>query len=43
LKASGFAPYLEMVFEALGVAGVMIGADWPVCAVAAPYARGSVK
>ena len=34
-----FAPYLGVVFEAFGVERVMIGSDWPVCTVSAPYRR----
>ena len=32
-------PYLEAVFEAFGPERVMFGSDWPVCLLAAPYAR----
>jgi L-fuconolactonase len=32
-------PYLDVVFATFGVERIMIGSDWPVCTVAAPYAR----
>jgi L-fuconolactonase len=32
-------PYLDVAFEAFGPHRVMFGSDWPVCLVAAPYAR----
>jgi len=32
-------PYLDMAFEAFGPGRLMIGSDWPVCLVAASYAR----
>jgi L-fuconolactonase len=32
-------PYLDVAFEAFGYQRLMIGSDWPVCLVAAPYAR----
>jgi L-fuconolactonase len=38
-KPVDFAPYLEAVFEAFGADRVMIGSDWPVCTVSAPYKR----
>jgi len=38
-QPSDFAPYLDVVFEAFGVERVMIGSDWPVCTVSAPYGR----
>jgi L-fuconolactonase len=39
------APYLDVAFESFGPDRLMIGSDWPVCLVAAPYARavGVVK
>ncbi len=39
------APYLDVAFDCLGAERLMIGSDWPVCTVAAPYARamGVVK
>lgn len=38
-------PYLDVAFEAFGPDRLMIGSDWPVCLVAASYARavGVVK
>ena len=32
-------PYLDVVFEAFGANRLMFGSDWPVCLVAASYAR----
>ncbi len=32
-------PYLDIAFDAFGYQRLMIGSDWPVCLVAAPYAR----
>ena len=32
-------PYLDISFEAFGPERLMIGSDWPVCLVAAPYGR----
>ena len=32
-------PYLEVAFDAFGAERLMIGSDWPVCLVAADYAR----
>jgi L-fuconolactonase len=32
-------PYLDVVVEAFGTSRLMIGSDWPVCTVAADYAR----
>ena len=37
-KPEHFRPYLDIVFEAFGPQRIMIGSDWPVCAVAASYA-----
>jgi L-fuconolactonase len=38
-------PFLDVAFESFGPARLMIGSDWPVCLVAASYARavGVVK
>ncbi len=36
-KPDDFTPYLDVVFEAFGADRVMIGSDWPVCTVSAPY------
>lgn len=33
------APFLDIAFEAFGPDRLMIGSDWPVCLVAASYAR----
>src|ERR1700722_17671031 len=32
-------PYLDIAFESFGAKRLMIGSDWPVCNVAASYAR----
>jgi L-fuconolactonase len=32
-------PYLDVAFESFGAKRLMIGSDWPVCTVAASYAR----
>ena len=36
-KPADFSPYLDIVFEAFGTDRVMIGSDWPVCTLSAPY------
>jgi L-fuconolactonase len=38
-------PFLDIAFESFGPDRLMIGSDWPVCLVAAPYAKaiGVVK
>ena len=33
------APYLDVAFECFGPDRLMVGSDWPVCTVAADYAR----
>jgi L-fuconolactonase len=38
-KPADIAPYLDVAFTAFGPERLMIGSDWPVCLVAAPYAR----
>ena len=38
-KPDDIAPYLDVAFEAFGPERLMIGSDWPVCTVAASYAR----
>jgi L-fuconolactonase len=38
-KPEQITPYLDVAFESLGPERLMIGSDWPVCLVAAPYAR----
>jgi len=44
-KPEDIRPYLEVAFACFGPSRLMIGSDWPVCTVAAPYARvmGLVK
>jgi L-fuconolactonase len=32
-------PFLDVAFESFGADRLMIGSDWPVCLVAAPYAQ----
>jgi L-fuconolactonase len=36
-KTQDFHPYLGVVFDCFGPGRLMIGSDWPVCLVAAPY------
>src|SRR5467141_647440 len=38
-KPEDFRPYLDAAFECFGPSRLMIGSDWPVCAVTAPYSR----
>ena len=38
-RQTDLTPYLDVVFEAFGVRRLMVGSDWPVCTVAAPYDR----
>lgn len=38
-RADDLTPYLDVAFEAFGPDRLMFGSDWPVCLVAAPYAR----
>jgi L-fuconolactonase len=38
-KPEDFKPYLDVVFDCFGVDRLMIGSDWPVCTVSAPYAN----
>jgi L-fuconolactonase len=38
-KREQIVPYLDIAFESFGPNRLMIGSDWPVCLVAAPYAR----
>jgi L-fuconolactonase len=38
-KPEEIRPYLDVAFECFGPNRLMIGSDWPVCTVAAPYAR----
>jgi L-fuconolactonase len=44
-KPEQITSYLDVAFESFGGDRLMIGSDWPVCLVAAPYARtiGVVK
>jgi len=36
-RAADVTPYLDTVLEAFGADRCMIGSDWPVCTLAAPY------
>ncbi len=38
-KLEQIVPYLDVAFEAFGADRLMVGSDWPVCLVAASYAR----
>jgi len=38
-QVSDIRPYLDVVVDVFGPSRVMIGSDWPVCTVAADYAR----
>lgn len=38
-KLEDMLPYLDVVFQAFGPERVMFGSDWPVCLLAASYAR----
>jgi L-fuconolactonase len=38
-KAEQIVPFLDVAFESFGPDRLMIGSDWPVCLVAASYAR----
>ena len=38
-KPEHFVPFLDVAFESFGPDRLMIGSDWPVCLVAASYAR----
>ena len=38
-KPEHMAPYLDVAFKCFGPERLMIGSDWPVCSVAAPYSR----
>lgn len=38
-KPEHMAPYLDVAFKCFGPERLMIGSDWPVCAVAAPHSR----
>ena len=36
-RPGGFTPYLDVIFDWFGPERVMVGSDWPVCLLAAPY------
>lgn len=38
-KPEDMRPYLDVAFKCFGASRLMIGSDWPVCTVAAPYAQ----
>jgi L-fuconolactonase len=38
-KPEHLAPYIDVAFDCFGPGRLMIGSDWPVCTVAASYAR----
>ena len=38
-KPEHMTPYLDVAFKCFGPQRLMIGSDWPVCAVVAPYTR----
>ena len=38
-KQTDFIPYLDVIVEAFGTKRIMFGSDWPVCLVAASYAK----
>lgn len=38
-KPAEFTPYLDVVTNAFGTKRIMFGSDWPVCLVAASYAK----
>ncbi len=38
-KVEDLRPYLDVAWECFGPDRLMIGSDWPVCTVAAPYSR----
>ena len=38
-KPEHLAPYIDVAFDCFGPDRLMIGSDWPVCTVAASYAR----
>ncbi len=37
-RSADYRPYLDTVFAAFGVERILLGSDWPVCTLAAPYA-----
>lgn len=38
-QVGDFEPYLDIIFTAFGIERLMFGSDWPVCTVAADYAK----
>jgi L-fuconolactonase len=38
-KSEDLRPYLDVAFECFGPSRLMVGSDWPVCTVAAPYSQ----
>jgi L-fuconolactonase len=38
-RSEHLRPYLDVAFDAFGADRVMFGSDWPVCLIAATYAR----
>jgi L-fuconolactonase len=38
-KPEDMLPYLDVAFESFGPSRLMVGSDWPVCTVAAPFSR----
>lgn len=38
-RAEDFQPYLDVVFDCFGTSRLMFGSDWPVCLLAADYAK----
>ena len=38
-RPADFRPYLDVVLKAFSPSRLMIGSDWPVCTVSAPYSR----
>jgi L-fuconolactonase len=39
-EPADFRPYVDVILEAFGAARLLFGSDWPVCLLAATYARG---
>lgn len=39
-QPADFRPYVDVILEAFGPRRLLFGSDWPVCLVAATYARG---
>ena len=38
-KPEDLHPYMDVIFECFGTKRIVIGSDWPVCLLAAPYDR----